>query len=50
VIAPAAGDAVLALAPVLRRGAEGDAGGALELSAVRVAERLTGYLRSRAAA
>lgn len=49
-IAPAAGDAVLAIAPVLRRGANGDGPPALEVSAIRVAERLTGYLRSRAAA
>lgn len=49
-IAPAAGDAFLALAPVLRRGANGEGPVGLEVSAVRVAERLTGYLRSRAAA
>ena len=48
-IAPAAGDALLALAPVLRRGANGEGPVGLEVSAVRVAERLTGYLRSRAA-
>jgi hypothetical protein len=47
-IAPAAGDAVLALLPVLRRGAAGDGAVGLEVAAVRVAERLTGYLRSRA--
>lgn len=48
-IAPAAGDAVRALAPVLRRGANGEGPVGLEVSAIRVAERLTGYLRSRAA-
>lgn len=48
-IAPAAADAVLALVPVLRRGASGGADAAVELSALRVTERLTGYVRSRAA-
>jgi hypothetical protein len=48
-ISPAAADAVTAVVPVLRRGAAGDGRPGLEIAAIRVAERVTGYLRWRAA-